>query len=692
MRCLRSTRSALDRLNMTRRKRTPPPESPRKRVAFEIPNSLAQLSALSRSLAQKTDTIHGINKESENSGIVARAQALSNSPPQDGPSSALNLQPIRWKHDQNEFPDTQIWVQPTPSGGARAHAKALEHQWKEAQALEMSRQADMFASPHARRSLPMSLPALDYATSVGSRLQRDVQTAADAATQDSDQSPDHDSSSAAGKKRKRVDFVARHQRDFSTSQPWPKSTARGAPRSFDDDTEQRRQAIVTRLMQTGPVSVSSAGTNIQVPTNPAARQPADRASEQPSEASEALDLGTDSSQIAQLIAKKCAENAATGQLNRLQYLQAEHRRRGGRQSWPTSAHAPPYLSMPAQPAPNLPAWPASPSPTPIQPSIENIHAPNQTGYAEALNNNVSGGDDNAELDLRSLFSSPGHSPNPGNRNQEDETDRALRNAISNAAVDGPSPKRPPLASATASAQPQNRDAASPSDQLLSNLAHVSSDALAQLNTQKSTSVQRQLQIMAPPPPFPANKLPQLTARKFNRPPIQTPQAQAKIATTLTPQQQELMLLQRHTERKKMESKTKELRKAAEERAKQLQAQNQMRHEEKQEQQNQQQESVEQDQGQWTPSPSTMAHSTSSAASWRTPQNLWSGTDIGGYGASPHTYTQSGSMSVGGMVNSGGRDLHRRPMSAGYGGFTGGGANTTARFRNASQMAFDIPKR
>lgn len=679
---------------MTRRKRTPPPESPRQRVAFEIPNSLAQLSALSRSLAQRTDTIHGVNKEMENSGIVARAQALSNSPPRDGPSSAQNSKPIRWKHDQNEFPDTQIWVQPTPSGGARAHAKALEHQWKEAQALQMSRQADTLASTHGRQSFPpMSMPSRDYATSVGSSLPRGGQTVTVAGTQESDQSPDPESTSTAGSKRKRVEFVARHQRDFYNSQPWPNATARGAPRSFDDDLEQRRQATVTKLMQSRPASVSSAGTNIQVPTNPAARLPADRASGQPSEVIEALDRRKDSSQIAQLIAKKRAENAATGQLNRLQYLQAEHhRRQGGRQSWPGTAQPPAYLSMPVQPASNLPAWPASPSPAPIQPSIENTQAHNQKGYAEASTANASGGDDNAELDLRSLFSSSGHSPNPENHNEEVDTDGALRSAINNAVVDGPSPKRPLVSSATVSAQPQSRDAASPSNQLLSNLAHVSSDALAQLNTQSSTSGHRQVPIMAPPPPFPANKLPQLAARKFHRPPIQTPQALAKVAATLTPQQQELMLLQRHTAKKEMESKTKELRKAAEERAKQVQAQNQMRHEQNQQQQSQQQEPTQQDQGQWLPQPSTVAPSTGNTARWQAPQDLWSSTDMGGYGANPHIYTQSGSMSLGGLVNKSGGDVLQRPIPVGYGGFTSGGGSTTARFRNASQMAFDIPKR
>ena len=686
---------------MTRRKRTPPRESPRQRGAFAIPNSLAQLSALSRSLAQRTDSIHGVNKDTEDSGIVARAQALSNSPPQDAPSSGQDSKPIRWKHDQKEFADTQIWVQPTPSAGARSHAKALERQWREAQALEMSREADMRASVHGRQSFPpTSMPPRDYATGVDPSLQSGAHSTDVAEPQQLDQSPDPDGSPAAGRKRKRVEFNAQHQHSFSDSQPWAKPTARGAPRSFDDDTEQRRRAIVTKLMQTGPVSVSSAGTNIQVPTNPASRVPPDHAAQQLSEVSEALDLGKDSSQIAQLIAKKRAENAATGQLNRLQYLQAEHHRhRSGRQSWPGTAQPPSYLSMPVQPAATLPVWPASPSPAPVQPSIENTPAHNQTGYAEASTASAFGADNNAEIDLRSLFSSAAHSPNPENHNEEDDPEGALRSAISNAAVDGPFPKRPPVAPAPASAQPQSRDATSPSDQLLSNLAHVSSDALAQLNTQDSTSNQRPVPLMvpppfmAPPPSFPANKLPQLAARKFHRPPIQTPQAQAKVAATLTPQQQELMLLQRHTEKREMESKTQELRKAAEERAKQLQAQNQMRHEQNQQQQSQQQEPTQQDQGQWLPQPSTMARSTGNTARWQAPQDLWSSTDMGEYGADPHSYAQSGSMSLGGMVKNSGGDVLQRPTSAGYGGgFPSGGKSTTARFRNASQMAFDVPKR
>ncbi len=677
---------------MTRRKRTPPSDSPGKPVAFEIPNSLAQLSALSRSLAQRTDTIHGAPKEVENSGIIARAQALSNSPSQTGSSQVLK--PIRWRHDQKDFPDTQTWIQPVPSGGARAHAKALEHQWKEAQALELSRQADMLSSIHGQQSFPpMAMPSQNYATHGDSNLPRGDPSFAGARKPESDQSPDPESSAAVGRKRKRVEFVTRYQGDCSNSQPWPRSIARGGTRSFDDDTEQRRQAIVTQLMQTGPVSVSSAGTNIQVPTNPAARASIDRTPEQLTDVNEALDLAKDSSQIAQLIAKKRAENAATGQLNRLQYLQAEHRQRqAGQQSWPGSGQPVHYLSMPVPQAANLPAWPASPSPAPIQPSIETNHATNQAGYAEASTANKIGGEENTELDLRYLFSSPGHETRRENRNEEDETERALRNAINSAGDITPALTQPLSASVSVPRQSGGRDAVSPSDQLLSNLAHVSSDALAQLNTKNSTSGERRLPVMAPPPPFPASRLPQLAARRFYKAPIQTPQAQAKVAATLTPQQQELMLIQRQTEKREIESKTQELRKVAEERAKQLQALNQTKVGQNEQHEKQLQEPVQQEQGEWMPQPSTMAHTTVSSAHWKTHQTLWGNTGFDGYRVRNTSYVQPRGTPSGGTASSGEGDSLQRPWSTGYSGFASGGGTTAARFRNAGQIAFEVPKR
>ena len=665
---------------MTRRKRTPPPDSPRKRGAFEIPNSLAQLSALSRSLAQRTDNIHGVDKETENSGIVARAQALSNSPPLTA-SSVQPPKPIRWKHDQKDFPSAQQWIQPNPSSGSKAHAKAIEHQRKEAQALEMSRLADTLSL--GRQSFPpSSMPSQDYTAGPGSRMRRQSENAGNS---ESDQSPTPESSSAAGKKRKRVDFVNRHQREFSDSQPWSESTARGVPKSFDQDTEQRRQAIIAQLMQTGPVSVSSAGTNIQVPTNPRATpsssSPVAHQTGPPDQ--EALDMTKDSGQIAALIAKKRAENATTGQLNRLQYLQAQHRQQhGARHSWPGSGHCMPQVSS-QQPASNLPPWSISPSQAPVRASVETAQNPNQTGYAEASTASAGGGEENAELDLRSLFSSPGPSPHPGDRSGEDETDRALRNAINNVNNAAAVLNRPPSGSVPAPSQPNAQGAASPSDQLLSNLAHVSSDALAQLNTESTTSRRPQVPTMRPPPPFPANRLPQLAARKLYKPPIQTPQAQAKVVSTLTPQQQELMLIQRQAEQSQMETKTKELRRFAEERAKRVQEENQRRHE-----QNQQQDAGQQDQGQWIPQPSMAANSTADSAHWKLQQqSIWGNVGMAGY--SPG-YTQN--MPVGVVSATGTRPELQRPMSAGYGGYANSTAPTAARFRNASQMGFEVPKR
>ena len=616
---------------MTRRKRSPPPDSPspRKRVAFQIPDSLAQLSALSRSLAQRADSISGVDKEKENSGIVARAQAFSHSPAQDEASPALALKPLSWRTDQKDFPDAQTWIQPNSSSGSRAYAKSREHK-------------------HSR-------PPLDSMAVLPQSYGSTVVEAEGAAFVNED------------------------------SHTWSQTSSRAAPRSFGPDTEHRRQAIIAQLMQTGPVSVSSAGANIQVPINTEAARLIENPVEEHVDPEQTLDLAKDSNQIAALIAKKRSENAATGQLNRLQHLQTEHRhKQNNRQSWPAVMQPLPHLSMPAQPSLQFAAWSTRPLPAPLQDSVETSNPLQSAGYAEASTATAGVGNDAADLDLRSLFSSPGHSPHLGNRNEDDEAERVLRSAMRNAPnlVLASNTSSDPATAAFSG--PDGSEAASPSDQLLSNLAHVSSDALAELNTQHSTSDRPQGRTVPGPRLLPATKLTQL--RRPYMPAVQTPQALAKVAATLTPEQQEVMLMRRQTERSKMEGKKNELRRIAEEKARRVQEQNQ-----RNQSLNGQEEPQQPDQGQWIPQASVIDHSTANSSSWKMPSSFWGTTDTSGYLMSSPIYTQSQGVAPDLSTSASGDGFQRSP-SAGYGSLRTSGSSTAARFRNASQSGFEIPKR
>ena len=510
---------------MTRRKRTPPPDSPRKCVAFEIPDSLAQLSALSRSLAQHADIAQGVDKEAQASDIVARAQALSTSPPL--PDTSQPPKAIRWKTDQKDFPDAQTWIRPSSSAGTKGHATLLENHWKVQQARELAKQADMIAAIDGHPPNPMA--------------SRQPSSGTDVPSQTAEQSPGS-GSVTYGQKRKRSDLVRQHQRDASNSQPWPTTTRRNPPKTFNKDIEERRQAIIAQLMAKAPVSVSSPGTNVQIPTQsppPPVQGPVD----EHEQSTETLGLAKDKGQIAALIAKKRAENAASGHLNRLMHLQVEHRHRiPPRQSWPGAFPSlPPLVTLGAASFQN-PHWPATPPPAIQQLTARAVQTPQQSGYAEASTTNA--GDESADLDLRSLFSSPGPSPHPRDGNKDAETAQALQNAI-NSQID---PQiRPPSTNPSAPSQTDGRGAPSPSAQLLSSLAHVSSDALAELQSQDTPENQSR-PIQPPPPPFPAHKLTQLSARKATKPRTATPQAQAKVAATLTPQQQEIMLRKQQAER------------------------------------------------------------------------------------------------------------------------------------------------
>jgi hypothetical protein len=542
---------------MTRKKRSPPPVSPNKRVAFEIPDSLTQLSALSRSLAQRTDNVRGVNKEMENTNIIARAQALSSSPPV-GATTAKPAKPFRWRHDQKDFPAAQTWINPDTSETSQARARNLE----------LARQADMIASIHRGQSLQST--SSRQQDRAGPVVQGRAQTQAPIGTQGPRQ-PLASETLVSGKKRNHNDFVNSQRGGSSGSQPMPVPTARSASQTYETNIEQRRQAIIAQLKDKGPVSVAAAGTNIQTLTQPSV-SPSLQDLGFAQGGGQTLDLSKDSSHIATLMAQKRAQNAATGKLNRLKHLQVEHQQQGSsRRSWPGAMQPAPSFAAFPPPISHLPAWLATPSLTLIQPSIETSVPPPRTGYAEASVAKAGSGNDSGETDLRSLFSSPGSSGHSGNVIEGAETAPALQNVNSqtnNYATSSqlqPSSSQRPVPSQTS-----RQGATSPSAQLLSNLANVSSDALAQLQTQGNSLPH----FVQPPqqPSLPTIRSSQTVPRRTLRPPIQTPQAQAKIAA-LTPKQQELMLIQQQTERNQQEERNKERRRIAEEKAKVVQAEN-----------------------------------------------------------------------------------------------------------------------
>jgi hypothetical protein len=147
---------------MTRRKRTPPPdnasERPSKRVAFEIPASLQQLSTISASLARSANQ----PREDDNSAIVARAQAhaQSASPPApsisahpvpiyvnnsgpggagkgiirrpENPGKSIYKKQIRWRTNEASFPQQQTWVKPPPTVNS-GHAQYMRKVYGDAQ-------------------------------------------------------------------------------------------------------------------------------------------------------------------------------------------------------------------------------------------------------------------------------------------------------------------------------------------------------------------------------------------------------------------------------------------------------------------------------------------------------------------------------------------------------------------------------
>ncbi|RMZ75975.1 hypothetical protein DV737_g5045, partial [Chaetothyriales sp. CBS 132003] len=284
---------------MTRRKRTPSPDRSHKRVAFDIPASLHHFSALSRSLVVQNGVV---NHEKENSTIVARAQALSQSPT-NGPASA---------YDPRQFPSQQEWPRPAPNPGAVGHARFLEKQWQTAQATQVAE--------NMRRAEYMRQQMEEVRQQMGREPQqmekeRDVSTLQQTSSNDVISRVDTPLAPASGDIAR---AKAGEHPDESQPQSGPTPPCRGAQRQrFELGIEQRRQAVIAKLMETKPASIATSSSNIQIPTGTqaeAGRRPP--LSQSPARAEGQVDGSTHSEQIAALIAKKRAENAANGSLNR----------------------------------------------------------------------------------------------------------------------------------------------------------------------------------------------------------------------------------------------------------------------------------------------------------------------------------------------------------------------------------------
>lgn len=101
---------------MTRRKRTSSPLSPQKRVSFEIPASLHQLSTISRSLATTTEPHASMSSGSNitNSDAQLLQRPSSQSSLVLSRSPATQTAPTKTVPQKRSFPEPQQWVKPGP--------------------------------------------------------------------------------------------------------------------------------------------------------------------------------------------------------------------------------------------------------------------------------------------------------------------------------------------------------------------------------------------------------------------------------------------------------------------------------------------------------------------------------------------------------------------------------------------------
>ncbi|RMD39315.1 hypothetical protein DV735_g5820, partial [Chaetothyriales sp. CBS 134920] len=410
---------------MTRRKRTPSPDQSRKRVAFDIPASLQQFSVLSRSLAAQNVVQDEKDSEQEDSeqekdsekehapsnGLTLAAAGTPSSfsplPPSFPPSSSSS-KGIRFKYDPRQFPDQQKWPQPSLNPGAVGHARFLERQWQSARAAQAE---NMRQAQHIRHQMEQGQERSTTSTRRQSAGSDNGSLCADAPLLPASGNL-ADPANAGGSP--------------DDSQCQPESTPRRGSRRqrFELDIEQRRQAIIARLMETNPASIATPSSNIQIPASTQAQSGSPPSSSTAADKDGQTPPSAQSELIAALIAKKRAENAANGSLNR--WLSARQRHKQEQEA---------ARSTPERHSPSVSQ--REPSQSPANPYIFNRHPANLSSQTRLASG--PGSQHSHDMDLYPLFSSPALTHNDPNAAAPAQTDELGHTADKANATQLPSP-------------------------------------------------------------------------------------------------------------------------------------------------------------------------------------------------------------------------------------------------------------
>lgn len=668
---------------MTRRKRTPEPQTSQKRTSFYIPASLQHLSTLSRNLAQEADIRTTVDKENENSRLVAKAQALSASPPP--PSEKQEARPVRFRSGhQKEFPQEQTWVRSEPSSSAAGHARFLQKRWEEAQISEQARQAIL---PYRRYETDNATAR--PRTESEARVAQQTQVHGDLPTAD-------------------LRSAATVQPTFPAEQQWPHSEDGDIMRNFNEETEKRRQAIIEKLKERNAASIAPASTNVQASgtrSNPlsssktkAKEGQSTSTTKQPRERNDvgperAPDPSPQSSKIAALIAQKRAENAANGRLNSWLHARDRHNHLQTAASYgvPGIAQGPlgPPLSFPTLKHPPKHRTAVRPRSQPVNSQSESVspshpHKPTSIQQQKLDENADLEGEE--EIDLRSLFSSP--TPNPsGGSFHDNSRGKKQRGMIDRGESSGKDQAPTQLLSPAVSpaSQSNGQRGNSPSTQLLNEMA-VSSDAGMSFpmarnsnsdhETQWSSDAQYGTQYSQITPQKPQSRM----HRQVSSTDRVTQQPRAQSQTMMVDNIEE------------MDVHTLAQQPSQYEAAQQLL--DQLRREDEAKSWNNTQAEA----GQWDVSqlPATTSSMTTPGSYYRIKQHLWNSYGTDQFAVNPPGYVRNNSSSLAGSGMTAGfatnnTGVYQPSRGAGYSSFAhGGGVN--ANFRSASQNGFQVPKR
>ena len=660
---------------MTRRKRTPSPDRSQKRVAFDIPPSLAHLSVLSRSLAAS----NGVNQEKENSSIVARAQALSQSPTDDDnwhQSTKVQPKQLKFKYDARQFPQRQQWPQPMPNSGAAGHARFLEKQWQATQVAEAAE--DMRA--HMLHQQTSQRPEADSRAPTRGDDQAAERAVAALGTV-----------SGNTPRQKPFDSMGKPQRDLPDSQPWSKNASYPFRPSSDVDIEQRRQTIIANLMKSKPASIATSSTNLQIPTVAPPQHVTPRPSEKAGDADSPLSLSTQSHQLAELIERKRAENAANGTLNRWLAARAGHvplHQVTNQVSPQTREHSSPQAS---QPAPN--PFIFTPHPSNIASQYHGLRNIPVSGNKESSRSVQP--EETSQDPLASLFSSP--APSPGLTQEQDGGERGDEIASKDDQTQLPSP------SLSVPSQDEPERAPSPSAQLLMNLANAAPTTDARYaRSQQQHQQQQQPQSHTPFRTPSLSVSTQGLIRTSSAPRQQRaslPRQSISLDDSLTPQQKEMKLMQKQAEQQTTQHNMQQYQQMAAQ-AQAVQAQQYGR---PQSQQSMQKVQSQQPMSRPQSSSSMTANATNSGY-YKIKPHLWDAFSTDNFKMSPPNYVSSNaanllngnasgasSYPMSSMDSFSTSSAYDRPRGAGYSSFAnGGGAN--ANFRMTTRDNFGVPKR